>query len=236
MTSPPPAPRIDGVLFDATGTLFDTAESVGTVYGRAAEAHGISLPAWRLDDAFNRIVASAPPRVFPDCDASRAAQLEQGWWRKVVRSTFLAADSTVVFPDPNAFYDSLFDAYKEAGAWKLRTGVAEGLRELKRRGIATGVVSNFDQRLPVILQALEVASFLDIVITPAVCGFEKPDPGIFKAALLALDTEASATLFVGDHPEKDRSAAERVGMRSLDPDVLESLQDIATHIGAETAT
>jgi putative hydrolase of the HAD superfamily len=114
--------------------------------------------------------------------------------------------------------------------------VAEGLRELKRRGIATGVVSNFDQRLPVILQALEVASFLDIVITPAVCGFEKPDPGIFKAALLALDTEASATLFVGDHPEKDRSAAERVGMRSLDPDVLESLQDIANHIGAETAT
>ena len=236
MTSHPPAPRIDGVLFDATGTLFDTAESVGTVYGRAAEAHGISLPAWRLDDAFNRIVASAPPRVFPDCDASRAAQLEQGWWRKVVRSTFLAADSTVVFPDPNAFYDSLFDAYKEAGAWKLRTGVAEGLRELKRRGIATGVVSNFDQRLPMILQALEVASFLDIVITPAVCGFEKPDPGIFKAALLALGTEASATLFVGDHPEKDRSAAERVGMRSLDPDVLESLQDIATHIGAETAT
>ena len=236
MTSHPPAPRIDGVLFDATGTLFDTAESVGTVYGRAAEAHGISLPAWRLDDAFNRIVASAPPRVFPDCDSSRAAQLEQGWWRKVVRSTFLAADSTVVFPDPNAFYDSLFDAYKEAGAWKLRTGVAEGLRELKRRGIATGVVSNFDQRLPMILQALEVASFLDIVITPAVCGFEKPDPGIFKAALLALGTEASATLFVGDHPEKDRSAAERVGMRSLDPDVLESLQDIATHIGAETAT
>jgi putative hydrolase of the HAD superfamily len=236
VTSHPPAPRIDGVLFDATGTLFDTAESVGTVYGRAAEAHGISLPAWRLDDAFNRIVASAPPRVFPDCDASRAAQLEQGWWRKVVRSTFLAADSTVVFPDPNAFYDSLFDAYKEAGAWKLRTGVAEGLRELKRRGIATGVVSNFDQRLPMILQALEVASFLDIVITPAVCGFEKPDPGIFKAALLALGTEASATLFVGDHPEKDRSAAERVGMRSLDPDVLESLQDIATHIGAETAT
>ncbi|MFB0976024.1 MAG: HAD-IA family hydrolase [Myxococcota bacterium] len=236
MTSHPPAPRIDGVLFDATGTLFDTAESVGTVYGRAAEAHGISLPAWRLDDAFNRIVASAPPRVFPDCDASRAAQLEQGWWRKVVRSTFLAADSTVVFPDPNAFYDSLFDAYKEAGAWKLRTGVAEGLRELKRRGIATGVVSNFDQRLPMILQALEVASFLDIVITPAVCGFEKPDPGIFKAALLALGTEASATLFVGDHPEKDRSAAERVGMRSLDPDVLESLQDISTHIGAETAT
>jgi putative hydrolase of the HAD superfamily len=236
VTSHPPAPRIDGVLFDATGTLFDTAESVGTVYGRAAEAHGISLPAWRLDDAFNRIVASAPPRVFPDCDASRAAQLEQGWWRKVVRSTFLAADSTVVFPDPNAFYDSLFDAYKEAGAWKLRTGVAEGLRELKRRGIATGVVSNFDQRLPMILQALEVASFLDIVITPAVCGFEKPDPGIFKAALLALGTEASATLFVGDHPEKDRSAAERVGMRSLDPDVLESLQDISTHIGAETAT
>ena len=236
MTSPPPTPRIDGVLFDATGTLFDTAESVGTVYGRAAEAHGIFLPAWRLDDAFNRIVASAPPRVFPDCDASRAAQLEQDWWRKVVRSTFLAADSTVVFPDPKAFYDSLFDAYKEAGAWKLRTGAANGLRELKRRGIATGVVSNFDQRLPVILQALEVADFLDIVITPAVCGFEKPDPGIFKAALLALGTEASATLFVGDHPEKDRSAAERVGMRSLDPDVLESLQDIATHIGAETAT
>lgn len=221
---------IRGVLFDATGTLFDLAESVGTVYSRMASGEGIDLPAWRIDDAFKRISSHAPPRVFPDMPQNEIAELEMRWWHDVVRSTFLATDSTVKFPNFAAFFARLFAFYETAEAWSLRSGAREVLAELSHSGIATGVVSNFDQRIRGILQALEIAEFFKIVMIPAECAAEKPAAEIFEAALKGLELEAGAVLFVGDHPEKDRAAAERVGMRSLDPGTLDSLTDIARRI------
>lgn len=221
---------IQGVLFDATGTLLKTRESVGAVYSRHATTHGVKLPAWRLDDAFGRIVAGAPPRVFADCDASEIAEREQQWWQAVVRSTFLAADSTVKFVDFATFFSELYGYYQTGDAWALRPGVRAALVDLKRRDYRMGVVSNFDQRLPIILQALEIHEFLDVVMIPARCRAEKPDARIFEAALEILGLRAQSVVYVGDDPEKDRAAAERVGMQCIDPDALETFAALNSQI------
>lgn len=221
---------IHGVLFDATGTLFDLSESVGTVYARMAKPHGVDLPAWRLDDAFRRIMSSAPPRVFPECPPTEVFELEKQWWRKVVRSTFLAADSTVVFDDAAAFFGSVFDYYEDAAAWTMRAGARSCLARLRELGVVTGVVSNFDQRLPIIMQATNIAEFLDTMMTPARCGAEKPDAQIFQAALAEIHLRPDQVVFIGDHPEKDRAAAREVGMQSSDPDDYATLADFAASI------
>ncbi len=221
---------VRGVLFDATGTLLHGRESVGIVYSRYSAAHGVDLPAWRLDDAFKRILASAPPRVFSASSASEAAANEQQWWQAVVRSTFLAADSTVKFDDFSAFFAELYHHYETEKAWGLRAGTREALTDLKRADYRIGIVSNFDQRLPVVLQALAVAEFFDIIMLPAYCGVEKPDPRIFHAALEALALDARTVVYVGNDPEKDLAAAERVGMRSIDPNALETFAELRTHI------
>lgn len=218
------------MLFDATGTLFETRESIGTVYARRAAPHGVELPSWRLDDAFRRILASAPPRVFPDAKADEIAELEFQWWRAVVRSSFLAADSTVKFDNFGAFFEQLYAYYESADAWTLRPGSGDLLRELKRREFRTGVVSNFDQRLPIILQALEINDFLDVVMIPARCRIEKPDRRIFAAALETLELPAGSVVYVGDDPEKDRAAGARAGMQCLDPDAFEVFGDLLEHI------
>jgi len=224
------AAKVRGVLFDATGTLFDSKESVGTVYSRLARPQGIDLPARRIDAAFSRIMAEAPARVFPGLPPDEIAERERDWWRNVVRSTFLATDSTVEFPDFVDFFAQLYAYYETAEAWSLRAGARQALQDLRRRGIATGVVSNFDQRLHVILQALEISDFLPVVIIPAGCGFEKPSAAIFEAALEAIAVPAAAVIFVGDHPVKDRAAAEKVGMRSLDPGSMTSLAELPDRI------
>lgn len=222
--------RIRGVLFDATGTLFDTRESIGTVYARHAAQHGIDLPSWRLDDAFARILAAAPPRVFPDCDVSEISDLEQKWWRSVVRSSLLAVDSTLEFDDFSSFFSELYAYYETADAWTLRPGVRSVLAGLKRREFRIGVVSNFDQRLPSILQALEIDEFLDLVMIPAQCRAEKPDGRIFEAALQALKLPAASVVYVGDDPEKDRAAGVRAGMQCLDPDAFEAYAEFIQHV------
>ena len=61
-------------------------------------------------------------------------------------------------------------------------------------------------------------------------GSPQRDRGFFDAALRELALPADAVLFVGDHPEKDRAAAEQAGMRSFDPDSLTSFPDLTREI------
>ena len=86
-----------------------------------------ALSAARLDDAFARILAQAPPRVFPDAPAAAIAELERDWWRGVVRSTFLAADGTARFADFEVFFDGALRALRDAG------GLARAARCARRR-------------------------------------------------------------------------------------------------------
>ena len=69
-----------GLCFDATGTLIETAEPVGEVYRRVALQHGIDLPAWRLQDAFARVLRHAPERGTQgnDPEARRRSEAPPG--------------------------------------------------------------------------------------------------------------------------------------------------------------
>lgn len=222
--------RLRAVLFDATGTLIEPAEPVGDCYARTAAAHGVVVPGWRLGDAFARVLRHAPERVYPGADPQEAARRERDWWRERVRQTFQAADSTLRFPDFDAFFADLFETYGRPTAWRLRTGATSVLRGLRERSLATGVVSNFDHRLPALLAGLGLAPLLDVVTIPARCGYAKPDARIFETALAALGVAAAEALYVGHHPERDLGAASAAGLAVVDADGLASLADLLGHI------
>ncbi len=226
-----PAP-LRAVLFDAAGTLIELRESAGSIYARFAEPYGVSLPAWRLDDALSRVMSHAPPRVFPGVPRDEVEREEIAWWRAIVRSSFLAADSTVKFSDFDTFYRELFDYFSTTDAWGLRPDAAEVLDRLRADGLATGVVSNFDHRLPQLLQALDLHRVLDLVVIPADCGFEKPDPRIFGFACERLGFDPAQVAHVGDDAERDARAAEEAGLRSLLVGDFESLGDVVDTITA----
>ncbi len=206
---------LGGVLLDAAGTLIELAEPVGDTYSRAARRQGVELPGWRLDDAFRRVLARSEPMVFPEAADDEIASLEREWWRARVRSTFLAADSTVQFDDPVALFDELFDHYRSPGAWRLCADAAAGLASLRDLGLALGVASNFDHRLAEILEDLEIDGFFESITTPGSCRRAKPDPLFFEAACRALGAPPGDTLHVGDDPRRDAEAARRAGLHAL---------------------
>lgn len=214
---PVPDTQIKAVLFDATGTLIEPARPIGETYAEAARAQGVKLPAWRVQDAFERVLARAEPRVFPDLhDLEAVAEAERHWWLDLVRQTFQAVDSTLRFADPTALAAGLFDHYAGASAWRLRPGASAALAGLTADGLRAGVVSNFDLRLSGILQGLGIVDALSCIVLPAHCGARKPDRRIFEAALAALDLPAGCVAMVGDDPEKDLAGARAVGMWTLD--------------------
>jgi putative hydrolase of the HAD superfamily len=216
--------KLRAVLFDATGTLLETARPVGEVYAERACAHGVSLPAARVDDAFRRILAQAPPLLFADAPRDRIAALEEEWWRSLVRSTFLAADGTARFRDFDRFFAGLYAHYGGASAWRARPGAHAALRRLRALGAATGVVSNFDGRLPGILSGLGLAELLDVVMLPGEARAAKPDPRIFALALARLGVPPAAAVFVGDDHTRDLAGARAAGLSAIDATGLATLE------------
>jgi putative hydrolase of the HAD superfamily len=226
------APHIQAVLFDAAGTLIDPSEPVGETYAHVARQFGVELPAWRLSDAFGRVVRRAGPRLGQDAATANIAELERRWWRGIVRSTFLAADSTVRFDDFEGFFDALFECFAEPQAWVLRPGAREALATLGADKCLLGIVSNFDYRLPKILEGLAIAGYFDTVTIPSSCRIEKPDSGIFEAALRQLGVAAERAVYVGHHPRLDLAAASAAGLHVLDVDALRDLHQLPARLRA----
>ena len=224
--------RLRAVLFDAAGTLIELAEPLGETYARFARRFGVELPAWRLADAFSRVFRAAPPMVFPNAAPGEVSALERRWWRGVVRQAFLAADSTVRFTDFDACFERLYDHYAQAAAWRARDGAAEALEDLDAGGLALGVVSNFDQRLPLILAGLGLAKWLGPIVLPAEARAAKPDPAIFRCALARLGVAAEQTLFVGDDAARDTGGAHSAGLHAIDVADLATLAELRDRLAA----
>ena len=218
------------MLFDATGTLIELVEPVGETYARFARAWGVSLPGDSIEAAWRRAIGRSEARLFSDADASEVAALEREWWFRIVAATFRDAAPSARFVDFEAFFAALFEHFASRDAWRLRDGAKTMLSTLRGRGLTLGVVSNFDHRLPKLLQALEISSFFDSVTIPAAHGVAKPDPKLFLAALDGLGTDPAHALYVGDDPQLDLASARALGMQAIDAALLESLAELPARL------
>jgi putative hydrolase of the HAD superfamily len=219
-------PRLRAVLFDAVGTLIALREPVGATYSRLAAEHGARVPADRLDEAFARVVGDAAPLVFPGEPLLRAAALEKEGWRRRVDDTFRAADGTALPRPFDAFFERVFAHYATAAAWQLTDGAQEALVALRSRGLATGIVSNFDQRLRPLLADLGIHHLFHAVVLPADAGAAKPDRAIFDAALKRLGFGGEDVAYVGDRAVQDVAAARAAGLRPIDVRTLATLREL----------
>jgi len=218
--------KLRAVLLDAVGTLIHPSEAVGETYARIAREHGVDVPAWRIDDAFRRVLRSAPPMIVAD-DAG-----ERAWWRDLVRATFRAADQMQRFADFEACFHALFGHFARPDAWRAAPGAHAALATLRRAGRRVAVASNFDYRLPAILAGLDLARDLDLIWLPRDAGVAKPDPRFFRSVCERLGVAPAQTVVVGDDPEQDLAAARRAGLRAIDVASLASLGALPDRIDA----
>ena len=218
-----------GVCFDAHGTLIELAEPVGEVYHRIARQYEVDLPAWRLGDAFERVIArSGPPRAEgPDPETRRQAEID-GWF-DLIRQVFQATDSTARFPDFTAFAQALFRHYGTAAAWRIRGDAAalqDCLAALRSAGHPVGVLSNFDHRLHDLLKALDIKEIFDAIVTPSGAGTKKPDRAMFLYFANRLGCRLEELIYIGDDSPEDAEEIASLGVRTLSVDpVRESAPD-----------
>ena len=81
----------------------------------------------------------------------------------------------------------------------------DALKSISKRKLKLGVMSNVSSHevALAILNKVRLARYFDLVITSALTGIRKPDPGIFRYALYQLDISPDEAVIVGDSERHD---------------------------------
>jgi len=198
---------IRAVCFDAGGTLLRTAEPVGTTYARFTEHYGWRADAEKTEQGFR---AAWKQRTAGSTVTDPV--LGREGWKKIVQASLQAAGMPDGFPLENYFHE-VYAHFARPEAWRAFPETEKVLQDLHRRGIRTGLISNWDVRLRQVLQGFDWAEWLDPVLISEEWGTEKPDPEIFRAAEKKGGWRAEECALIGDDPVSDRGGAERAGWR-----------------------
>jgi putative hydrolase of the HAD superfamily len=91
-------------------------------------------------------------------------------------------------------------------------GALSTVHELRRRGVATGLISNCTEEVALVWDESAFAGVFDVAIFSATARCLKPAPEIYELALEKLGVDASDCLFVGDGGSGELEGARRVGM------------------------
>jgi HAD superfamily hydrolase (TIGR01509 family) len=111
--------------------------------------------------------------------------------------------------------EELFARFAAPGTFVLFPGAVELLDALRRRGLAIGIVSNWSQRLPEIVEGLGLGRRLDFVLASAIERVEKPDAEIFARACARAGVAPIEALHAGDDVRKDVLGARAAGLQAV---------------------
>lgn len=89
------------------------------------------------------------------------------------------------------------------------------LRELRARGVRTGIVTNgWEDLQRTCADRCGLTDLTDDLVISKAVGLSKPDPAIYRLALNRLGVSAAHTWFVGDSPRNDIAGPQAVGLRA----------------------
>jgi putative hydrolase of the HAD superfamily len=210
---PSGAVGLDAVLLDAAGTLIRPSEPVGETYAAVAGRYGAKLESDKLMQAFAEVFGEMPDLAFQWATTDELRSQEHDWWRTLVQGVVARMGKGV--DDFDGFFETLYAYYARGRAWECFPEVPAVLEALRAKGCKLAVVSNFDSRLPGILQALGIHGRMDAVIYSSEAGSAKPDPAIFWRALRVLGVAPERSIHVGDNVSADVGGAVAAGIEGL---------------------
>src|SRR5258706_11663278 len=152
--------------------------------------------------------------------ASAPARVDHDYWN------ISHANLVRALGAPDSLVPNLVAATRVSDRWNpVRPGTREFLQNLRQRGHRLGIISNSDGRIGVMLASVGLDDLFESVTDSTIAGFEKPAPGIFRAALESLSATPESSVYVGDIFSVDYIGARNVGMHAILMDVCGAYRD-----------
>jgi putative hydrolase of the HAD superfamily len=193
--------KIRAVTFDVGGTLIEPFPSVGHVYSKIAGKHGVNV----TPNVLNQRFADA-------WTVKKNFGHSMKDWSDLVDATF---DGLVAVPPSKSFFPDLYNAFTKPGFWQVFDDVVPCLERLQAGGIRLAVISNWDERLKPLLDALNLTGFFETTIVSIEVGMAKPGLKIFEAAASKINLSPDKMLHIGDSAREDVEGARNAGYSAL---------------------
>lgn len=209
---------VDLVTFDLYDTLIELNPPRWERLAAVAQQHGIETDAIALREA-DRIAEdyfTIENGDIPIRDRTKADR--EAFRLELMRRWLEAADLP---HDPETVralrerYVSEFDERPYHEYYRLFDDVMPALRTLRKADLKTALISNADDDVTIVALHFAFAPLMDLLVTSALVGYEKPDPRTFYAALDGLQIDPARTVHVGDQPKSDVVGARGVGMGAV---------------------
>jgi putative hydrolase of the HAD superfamily len=204
---PPPIDQVPAILFDFGGTLVVLEPSREELFLQAARAVGLSISPEAIGRAYRIVdfhLKYSSVKIQGDRD--RAAFYER-YHYALCEALGIASWFTILDPALR----SHFAAHRR---WVVAPRVPAVLRRLRDRGVALGIVANWDRNLGDLAAALDLRPYFSCIVSSAAAGVEKPAAAIFERAVaeLGMAGREPAILYVGDEYRADVVGARGAGL------------------------
>jgi len=211
------------IFFDAFGTLILWEESEPHLYLSQRLARvGLNVSPEKVAEIINRWGIHLAEKVERKPEfATLARERNRPFWDYFY--TYLLREAGIE-GDLSHYITSMYESFLDDESLYPDPEALELLPRLRSRGLILGMVSNAPKRLNDLCQRMGLA--LDLIVTSAEVGVEKPDPAIFHAALSKAGVKPEETVYVGDDYNNDVQGAERAGLKALLLDRQNKHQDI----------
>jgi len=204
-------PVLRAVLFDAGETLVHPAPSFPELFVRVLADAGAERSLEEVLAAsaavLHRFSEAAADRELWTTSPERSAAFWTGVYDRMLAELGIA--------DADGLPATLYAAFTDRANYALFDDVPATLDVLAGRGLALGIVSNFEAWLEDLLADLGVRERFPVRVISGLEGIEKPDPAIFHRALERLGVAPHEAAYVGDNPEFDVDPPASLGMTAV---------------------
>ncbi len=198
--------------FDVGGTLLDPTPTVGRVYAEAGAPFGLTASPEAIEAAFRRQwsahIAALGRRALT---LAKTEEENLDWWRKLVYRVL----ADVQFSgDEEAVFLACWAAFERKSAWHVYEDARMTLDAFQAKGLRLGVLSNWDQRLPALLERLDLRQYFEELVVSCFEGREKPDRRLYEIAIERVQLAPEEILYVGDREDLDLDPARALGIHA----------------------
>lgn len=200
--------RFKLVTFDVTDTLMTFRNPPAVQYLETAKSFNITtITQDKITTAFKKNFKKFAHQ-YPNFGHNSSINCYE-WWRQLVIQTLNDASTSPLDQHlVNAVACTLIEQYETPQCWTKFPKADELIQKVKEAGKHVGIISNFDDRLPHLLQNMNFEG-IDFVMTSYETGAMKPDKAIFDKALhkCGKNVLPSEALHLGNEIELDYKGA-----------------------------
>lgn len=200
--------RLHVLFFDVGDTLVFDDPPIGARFALAAREAGYGVDATRLPDAWQLAEHVGLEAYMRGLDTD-----DPGVQR---RSAAAALGALGHCAPSDAQWRDLGRAFVSVPFARSVPPQAVALLEMLRgRGVRLGVISDWNEALPAVLDGLGLGRYFETASVSSVVGCRKPDARLFQHALMQMNVLPADALHIGDWLELDVRGAQGVGMRAV---------------------